>query len=180
MPWKNGAGTTHEIVRWPDDPGDFAWRVSIASISRDGPFSAWPGVERAFAVIEGNGVVLGGLGAPVVLGRDDAPARFDGGLPIVCGLVDGPVQAINLMVRTERAGGEIRRIDDATGTVSGIAAGVCLAGAGPCECRIDAGAPIPLAAGEALVVEARSGTVAVRIAPGAPASRPILVTRIAR
>ena len=44
MPWKNGAGRTTEIAVHPAGAAldAFAWRVSIADIERDGPFSRFP------------------------------------------------------------------------------------------------------------------------------------------
>ncbi len=59
-PWKNGGGMTREVVCWP--PGasldTFHWRVSIATIARDGPFSAFPGIDRVITLLEGGGVHL--------------------------------------------------------------------------------------------------------------------------
>ena len=45
MRWKNGAGWTSEILRAPD-VDDWDWRLSIAEIEADAPFSAFPGVDR--------------------------------------------------------------------------------------------------------------------------------------
>ena len=36
--WRNGGGETREIACWPVGGDDFAWRASIASFERDGPF----------------------------------------------------------------------------------------------------------------------------------------------
>ncbi|MFN9927385.1 MAG: HutD family protein, partial [Phenylobacterium sp.] len=48
VPWKNGGGITRELAVWP--PGasfdDFVWRVSMAEVHQDGPFSSFPGVDR--------------------------------------------------------------------------------------------------------------------------------------
>ena len=57
QPWRNGGGLTRELLAWPDAE---AWqcRLSVADITRAGPFSAFPGVTRWFAVLEGEGVVL--------------------------------------------------------------------------------------------------------------------------
>ncbi len=38
MPWKNGGGVTTEICVSPPS-GAFDWRVSIATVNADGPFS---------------------------------------------------------------------------------------------------------------------------------------------
>ena len=41
MPWKNGGGQTTEIVVHPAGAtlAEFDWRVSIADVDADGPFS---------------------------------------------------------------------------------------------------------------------------------------------
>lgn len=44
MPWKNGGGVTVEIAIHP--PGAsvnaFDWRISMATVAQDGPFSSFP------------------------------------------------------------------------------------------------------------------------------------------
>ncbi|MEP6882581.1 MAG: HutD family protein, partial [Dokdonella sp.] len=46
--WKNDGGWTTEIASEPlaDAASGFRWRVSIAEIETDGPFSQFTGVER--------------------------------------------------------------------------------------------------------------------------------------
>ena len=56
-PWKNGGGTTQTLVCWPK-PSDWVFRMSVARIDSDGPFSEFKGVDRWFAVLSGEGVVL--------------------------------------------------------------------------------------------------------------------------
>lgn len=56
-PWRNGGGATRELLAWPD-PRDWAIRLSVAEVERDGPFSQFPGVRRWFAVLSGGGVRL--------------------------------------------------------------------------------------------------------------------------
>jgi len=48
MPWKNGGGETVEIAISPQGAGlaDFDWRVSMATVASDGPFSVFPGIDR--------------------------------------------------------------------------------------------------------------------------------------
>ena len=43
VPWRNGGGVTRELLAWPS-PGDWALRISVAEVERDGPFSRYPGV----------------------------------------------------------------------------------------------------------------------------------------
>ena len=100
--WRNGGGRTRELLRWPlDAHDDGAWslRISVADIEADGPFSAYPGVERWFAVIEGAGVVLGFADGDRELRAGAAPLHFDGGDAPGCMLVAGPTRDLNLMAR---------------------------------------------------------------------------------
>ena len=48
-PWKNGLGTTRQIVIWPLDATleNFEWRVSAAAIIFPGHFAHHPGVSRS-------------------------------------------------------------------------------------------------------------------------------------
>ncbi|WP_373989058.1 HutD family protein [Duganella sp. BuS-21] len=59
-PWKNGGGSTTEIAVSPAGAGfdDFDWRVSLATIAQDGPFSVFPGIDRSLALVDGDGVLL--------------------------------------------------------------------------------------------------------------------------
>ena len=101
--WRNGGGVTRELLAWP--PGD-AWqlRVSIADIDRSGPFSAFPGVVRWFAVLEGEGVALDLPGGAVNLRPGDAARCFDGAAAPGCHLLDGPTRDLNLMLRRAEGG----------------------------------------------------------------------------
>jgi len=55
--WVNGNGETRELRSWPAD-GAHPWRLSIATISSDQPFSQFPGVDRAFMALSPSGVTL--------------------------------------------------------------------------------------------------------------------------
>jgi hypothetical protein len=87
-PWANGGGTTRELHR------DDRWRLSIATISTDGPFSTFPGVLRWFTVARGT-LVLDLDGTPQDV-RQDATLMFGGELPVVAH-PDGEVVAVNVM-----------------------------------------------------------------------------------
>ena len=107
QPWKNSGGVTRELLAWPS-VSEWALRLSVADIERDGPFSAFPGIDRWFAVLTGNGVRLG---APEsVIQRGDDALNFDGALAPDCGLIDGPTRDLNLMIRRDVASGWMKRI----------------------------------------------------------------------
>ena len=96
--WRNGGGRTRELLVRPAGP-DWKVRVSLADIDADGPFSAFPGVERWFVVVQGAGVVLQFAGVERVVRWGDAPLCFDGELAPACALINGPTRDLNLMLR---------------------------------------------------------------------------------
>lgn len=99
MRWKNGAGWTTEITRWPDVEA-WDWRLSIAEIDADAPFSAFPGVERALVLLSGNGMRLDfGGGRRHELKPPHGCLRFAGEAALSCELIDGPTRDFNLMWR---------------------------------------------------------------------------------
>ena len=104
QPWRNGGGSTQELLAWPA-PADWLLRISVARIESSGPFSAYPGVERWFAVIGGEGVVLRFSQRRALLSAGSDPLRFDGAAAPQCELLDGPTQDLNLMVRSDAGRG---------------------------------------------------------------------------
>ena len=56
--WKNGLGWTREILRHPADADTWDWRMSIAEVEKDGPFSAFPGCDRELVLLAGEGMRL--------------------------------------------------------------------------------------------------------------------------
>ncbi|MBT2471496.1 HutD family protein [Streptomyces sp. ISL-66] len=99
--WKNGGGVTREIAAGPEGAGmeDFGWRVSLAEVTADGPFSAFPGVDRTLTLAEGAGMDLVIGGVRRLVDRRYAPQRFPGDEPTDCRLLAGPVVNFNVMHR---------------------------------------------------------------------------------
>lgn len=102
--WRNGAGWTRQIHAQPSTvPGvDWDWRLSIAEIGEDAPFSAFPGVDRELVLLHGNGLRLRFDDGEV---RELLPPhdrlRFAGERALTGQLVDGPTEDFNLMWRRE-------------------------------------------------------------------------------
>jgi environmental stress-induced protein Ves len=96
--WRNGAGFTRELLAWPT-ASDWQLRISVADIDADAPFSAFPGVDRWFAVLEGAGVVLQLPDGAHTMALETAPLHFAGEAAPDCALIDGPTRDLNLMVR---------------------------------------------------------------------------------
>jgi uncharacterized protein len=101
-PWRNGGGQTRELLTRPEH-GPWQLRISLADIDRDGPFSAFAGTQRWFAVIEGAGVLLRFGERVHTVTPDSTPLRFDGAAAPECSLLDGPTRDLNLMQRSGTA-----------------------------------------------------------------------------
>ena len=105
MPWKNGGGETREVAVSP--PGatldTLDWRLSLATVASDGPFSVFAGVVRTLCVLEGAGISLdvAGSGKQVLL-CSSAPDTFNGEAATNALLVDGPIVDLNVMSRRGR------------------------------------------------------------------------------
>ncbi|MFK0211809.1 HutD family protein [Streptomyces sp. NPDC090298] len=108
--WKNGGGTTREIISWPRGAEAFQWRASVADIDGDGPFSAFPGVDRTLILLAGDGVRLTAAGGFDRTTRPEEPLAFAGDLELAAALRGGPCRVLNLMVRRDRRTARVRRI----------------------------------------------------------------------
>jgi uncharacterized protein len=97
-PWRNGGGMTRELATWPD-ASHWIWRVSVAEVTKNGPFSHFDDVQRWFAVLDGNGVVLTIDGKLHCLTQTSMPLCFDGAATTECDLINGQTQDFNLMMR---------------------------------------------------------------------------------
>jgi uncharacterized protein len=93
--WKNGGGVTHEIARKERD-GKWLWRLSIAEVAADGPFSTFENLSRILTVIEGNGIDLHAPDA-ILKATLLKPTHFSGELPIEGKLIDGPIRDLNII-----------------------------------------------------------------------------------
>ena len=105
--WKNGTGWTREIARMPDRE-DWDWRLSIAEIEQDGPFSVFPGIDRELVLMRGNGLRLRFEDGEV---RELQPPheriRFAGERVVRGELLEGPTHDFNLMWRRDAIAAEL-------------------------------------------------------------------------
>jgi environmental stress-induced protein Ves len=113
-PWRNGGGTTRAFV----EETEGGWRISLADVARDGPYSRFPGMDRLSLVIQGEGIDLQGpgrgTGTDVVALEPGHPAQYDGGIAWQATLRDGPVVALNAMALRDRFRARIVLLREAT------------------------------------------------------------------
>lgn len=113
-PWRNGGGVTRELALWPEQ-GDWAWRMSVADVDANGPFSVYPGMKRWFAVLQGAGVQLQIDGVSRTVHREDTPVAFDDAAATDCSLLNGSTRDFNLMVRTLHGSSSMQRVQGLLG-----------------------------------------------------------------
>ncbi|MBY5828385.1 HutD family protein [Rhizobium ruizarguesonis] len=163
MPWKNGKGETVEIAVFPPDASinDFDWRISMATVAEDGPFSIFPGIDRTLAILDGNGMVLDVEGSsPVLLTTASDPLAFPADVPVAARLEDGAITDLNVMTRRNGLSHTLIRIDvDGSKTVP-LPPSTCLflCHRGALSLRRD-GETGALAAGDALLIDDAAATV---------------------
>ncbi len=167
VPWKNGGGTTTEIAAHPCGAAldGFDWRVSLAQVASDGPFSAFPGIDRTLAVVSGTGLVLRIKGRdPVTLSAESEPTAFPGDVPTEARLTAGPIADLNVMTRRGRFRHAVLPI--VRPTEHEVAAGTCAAVVVSLDGRtaLDGRRRIRLAHGDAAVFEP-AGEETIRVAP---------------
>jgi environmental stress-induced protein Ves len=161
MPWKNGGGETVEIVVSPAEAGlgDFHWRVSMATVATDGPFSNFPGIDRTLSILDGAGMTLFIEGRdPILLTRDSKPLPFASDAATSATLVDGPITDLNVMTQRDKVSHRVERIavDGSAALTLDAATWLLLVDHGELGCTIDS-AESRLSTRDCLIVREASG-----------------------
>ncbi len=106
--WKNGKGVSRRIASFPEGAGfgdSLLWQLSLPHIAADSPFSAFPGFDRQFMIVSGNGVTLTfshppeGIAFSKTVDAPLQPFSFRGEWPADCTLLEGPVEDFSLLTR---------------------------------------------------------------------------------
>ena len=165
QPWKNGAGLTREIAFGGASQVGFDWRLSIAEVDRDAPFSAFPGIDRCIALLRGAGMRLRSADGRIdhALTEPLVPFAFPGELPLRATLADGASSDFNVMTRRGAFRSEVRSLRTAA-VLSGGDVTLLLCGAGRWAVESVAAGTPPLELGplQALLWRAPAGSLAVR------------------
>jgi len=126
MPWANGRGTSYEIASDRNEAGEWTWRLAMAPVNEDGPFSRIECVNRSLAVVDGAGMLLS-VDRKKLQCLPMQVVRFRGDAITEATLTDGPIMDINLMVRRKEADGEMAIISEA-GLLNGASIVVAIGG----------------------------------------------------
>lgn len=115
MPWQNGRGTTHEIARAPAgakvEKGSLWWRLSVAPVTEDGPFSSFPGLERALSLVEGRGFRIHRDGHAATNLRVGDVYVFSGSEAVTAELTHGAVKDLGVIYDPAKVRAEMTPLD---------------------------------------------------------------------
>ncbi|MGE0546837.1 MAG: HutD family protein [Kofleriaceae bacterium] len=95
--WRNGGGITHELLRQPDRD-DYALRLSIAEVTRSGPFSQFGGYRRWTMLVEGGPLELAGARLATV----GDLVELDGEQHVTAAIT-GTAKLLNVLARNDTA-----------------------------------------------------------------------------
>lgn len=109
MPWKNGGGVTHEIFRFPEGSEPWHWRISVAEVSSNGAFSAFPGCTRSLTLLSGEGMKLDFIDHSVELLPPYSSLVFSGEEKIFAKLINGPTTDFNAIWQTGKVSIAVER-----------------------------------------------------------------------
>lgn len=142
VPWKNGGGLTREVASGTGDKAGagFLWRVSMATISKDGPFSEFTGIDRTIALMQGDPVLLRSDMQEVRLAKDGEPYAFNGELPVIAKLTGTGTTNLNVMTRRGHCRHSLKRLQlDENIVIEGEADETIIIFNGPAVARLAAG-----------------------------------------
>lgn len=109
-PWKNGGGVTRELLR-RDEADKTIWRLSIADVESEGPFSAFNGMMRTLTVIDGKGMRLVRPDGSFLSADLMNSVTFTGDEPIAGELPNGPCRDFNVIWNPLRVDASVSRIE---------------------------------------------------------------------
>lgn len=119
-PWKNGRGSTREILSWPpgSDLDTFLWRVSVATVDADCQFSSFPGVDRTIMLLAGDGIWLRGDASDQQISDPYRLFAFSGDEAMHCTLLGQTSTDLNVMIRRDQVQATIT-VPTSTTTIAG-------------------------------------------------------------
>jgi environmental stress-induced protein Ves len=125
--WKNGKGSTQELLFGGSSGDRFDWRLSMAPVISSGDFSDFEHYDRTLILINGNGLTLDhDSGQRDVLKQRFDIAHFDGGWGTNAKLHDGDILDFNVMTRQNKCRSKVTVLDEGKSHQLLVSAGLLL------------------------------------------------------
>jgi environmental stress-induced protein Ves len=142
------------------------WRLSIADVASDGPFSLFPGIDRTIMVIEGSGMELAVEGQDVRRLADlFEPFAFSGDAKTECRLIAGPIRDFNLMVARSYGSSALRVLHLAAAEIAPFAENVAALHVLRGEIELESGAVHSMSAGDTWIAGTYGGATGRVLVP---------------
>jgi len=163
VPWKNGGGITRVIASGGShgDHDDWGWRVSIATVERDGAYSEFPGVNRLTTVVVGNGTDLFHPDGSTIALNPLQPTLIPSDVALWGILRDDPILNLNVMTRRGHYTASVEIVGGPGETANDTGLGDLLLVhvlSGQCKAGITGGTPQNLSIDESLIVAGDGAT----------------------
>lgn len=112
-PWRNRGGVTRVISSGAFQGGahGFDYRLSVADITANGPFSMFHGIDRLSLLLEGETLTLFHDGMEKRSAALMEAIQYDGALPLHAYIGDIPARCLNVMTRKGAATASLRVLD---------------------------------------------------------------------
>lgn len=166
-PWRNGGGVTRTIAS-ATQGGQVIWRVSAADITRAGPFSRFPGMNRTAVLIRGERLELTGGSRTLLFPGLGHTVHFDGDESLYASQPASPVRLWNVMTRRGQAMTSVAEYRDSGLSVKPGTTAFVLVLQGEYLVQDDGGDTHTLQAGQGL--DLRQAGAAVTLQPACPGS----------
>lgn len=125
--WKNGKGSTKELVFGGSSVDSFDWRLSMAPVMSSGDFSDFEHYDRILILIDGNGLTLDhDSGQRDALNQRFEMAHFDGGWRTRATLHDGDIVDFNVMTRQHKCRAKVTVLDGSNSQLLSVSASLLL------------------------------------------------------
>ncbi|MBT5434996.1 MAG: HutD family protein [Alphaproteobacteria bacterium] len=112
VPWNNGLGVTREVANAYRPDGTLIWRISLATIDKDGAFSDFSGAKRIQILLTGGGFVLDfAEHGSAEMTRPFNPVTFEGSWSTSARNVNGSNQVLNLVTAGRYADGRVEVLE---------------------------------------------------------------------
>ena len=106
-PWRNGRGTTRDILTVADADGALLWQASLAELTEDCDFSDYTGFDRVFTPVAGDAITLSHDGGPYLPCPVLTPHAFPGERRTRCRIHAMPGRAFNVITARGRVRADV-------------------------------------------------------------------------
>lgn len=165
-PWRNGGGITRTLMRQEVD-GKPLWRISVADITGNAPFSRFEGLDRQAVLVEGHNVTLCGDWGAWSMNSVGDTARFPGELSVHTEIGCSLARFWNVMADRSRMRIDLRVSSSPSESMSAVGSGALMLMSGEAEVLVSGQLCATLRKDEGLLFDGFEDRLDLRFKDGA-------------